>query len=50
MSNALCIPGKGLTIEYFLEVMAGKIRLNTPNIRVPEPACYIVSCLKLLAQ
>lgn len=24
--------------------------LNTPNSRVLEPACYIVSCLKLLAQ
>lgn len=50
MPNALCIPGKGLTIKYFLEVMAGRMCHNTPNIRVLEPACYIVSCLKLLAQ
>lgn len=50
LPNALCIPGKGLIVGFFLEVMSGKMWLNTPNIRALEPACFIVSCLKLLAQ
>lgn len=43
MPSVLCIPGKGLTVEYFLELMAERMCLNTQY--QSAGACLLYSVL-----